>query len=60
MRKFGTPRFLPDKEIVHRLVIPAGGTLAGAVFFPCLKPVGAYILKAKAADLRMRGNRVLH
>ena len=35
--------FFPDKEIVHRLVIPAGSILAGAVFFPCLKPVGAYI-----------------
>jgi len=39
----GTPRFLSDKEIVHRLVIPAGSILAGAVFFPFLAPFGAYI-----------------
>ena len=43
MRKFGTPRFLPDKPFVQSLVIPAGSFLAGLVLYQIVRPVGFYI-----------------
>ena len=43
MRKFGTPRFLPDKPFAQSLVIPAGSFLAGLVVSQIVRPVGLYI-----------------
>jgi ABC-type bacteriocin/lantibiotic exporter with double-glycine peptidase domain len=43
MRKFGTPRFLPDKPFVRSLVIPAGSFLAGLIVYQIVRPVGLYI-----------------
>src|ERR1700677_2501823 len=43
MRKFGTPRFLPDKPFVQSIVIPAGSFLAGLILYQIVRPVGLYI-----------------
>ncbi len=43
MRKFGTPRFSPDKPFVQSLVIPAGSFLAGLVLYQIVRPVGLYV-----------------
>jgi hypothetical protein len=43
VRKFGTPRFLPDKPFVQSLVIPAGSFLAGLIVYQIVRPVGLYV-----------------
>ena len=43
MRKFDTPRLLPDKPFVQSVVIPAGSFLAGLILYQIVRPVGLYI-----------------
>jgi len=42
----GTPRFLPDKPIVHTLVIPATDFLIGLGIFQIVRPIGIYVCVA--------------
>jgi hypothetical protein len=49
MRKFRTPRFLPDKPFVQSVVIPEGSFLAGLVLYQIVRSIGLYICICIAA-----------